>query len=114
MDKVAIERFVNQRCYFYLQELRNTINLSDISSDDAKLEIDENGNLTFSIGVREVFKVTNEGIVEVSNLFLNGVDLRNKLEEVADEIIEINEKLNAIEEKLHRLKNPVNYFEMIS
>lgn len=100
MDKVAIERFVNQRCYFYLQELRNTINLSDISSDDAKLEIDENGNLTFSIGVREVFKVSNEGIVEVSNLFLNGVDLRNKLEEVADEIIEINEKLNAIEEKL--------------
>ena len=73
-----IERFVNNRCYYYLQNVKNSLDQSNIFSGSNELIIDENGDLRFNINGITIFKVGKNGTVYANYLILNGTQISIK------------------------------------
>jgi len=71
----AVDRFVNQRCYFYLQTLKNQFNIDQITTEEADLKIDENSSLLFTVGSTLLMKVTRDGSLYINTIILNGVNI---------------------------------------
>lgn len=89
----AIDRFVNQRCFFYLQQVREQLNLAEINNENANLIIDNSNSLLFNVGNRTVFKINSSGHVYVDELFLDEEDLRTILNNIDTRINEVIQKL---------------------
>lgn len=89
----AIDRFVNQRCFFYLQQVREQLNLAEINNENANLIIDSTNSLLFNVGNRTVFKINQLGHVYVNELILDEDDLRTILDDYNVKINDVIQKL---------------------
>ena len=89
----AIDRFVNQRCFFYLQQVREQLNLAEINNENANLMIDSTNSLLFNVGNRTVFKINQLGHVYVNELILDEDDLRTILDDYNVKINDVIQKL---------------------
>lgn len=91
-----IDRFVNQRCYYYLQQVRQQLNLSNISNAAAELLIDENNNLIFTIGGTAVFSVTPAGTIYGNKIMIDDRDLLQIISAIETGIQTMQNTINSI------------------
>lgn len=95
-----IERFVNNRCYYYLQNVKNSLDQSNIFSGGNELIIDENGDLRFNINGITIFKVGKNGTVYANYLILNGTPITEIIGDIGKTLDVIEANLDLLEERV--------------